>query len=271
MKKETNANKEVLIIIPAYNEEASIAKFLSKLLADESHAYADILVINDASTDNTLSIIQDLKIPVISHPYNLGYGTALQTGYKYAVANGYQYVIQIDSDGQHDVCNIKRIYEVLTSKENPDLVIGSRFLKGSQSFPISLTKKIAIAFFCMVIRLTSRQVITDPTSGLQGLSRNVFAYYARFGNFDNSYPDANMLVQMTLLGYTVQECPAIMHRREAGKSMHFGIIEPILYMFIMVFSTLNVFIRHKWNLLAKPTTLPSKTKALSKTKGGIKK
>ena len=84
MKKE-NTNKELLIIIPAYNEEASISGFLSKLLADESHTYADILVINDASTDNTLSIVQKLNIPVISHPYNLGYGTALQTGYKYAV------------------------------------------------------------------------------------------------------------------------------------------------------------------------------------------
>lgn len=269
MKKE-NTNKELLIIIPAYNEEASISGFLSKLLADESHTYADILVINDASTDNTLSIIQKLNIPVISHPYNLGYGTALQTGYKYAVINGYQYIIQIDSDGQHDVCNIQRIYELLTSKEKPDLVIGSRFLKGSQSFPISLTKKIAIAFFSIVIRLTSRQKITDPTSGLQGLNRKVFGYYARFGNFDNSYPDANMLVQMTLLGYRVQECPAIMHRREAGKSMHFGIIEPILYMFIMVFSTLNVFIRHKWHLLAKPTTLPEKTENVKPTKGGIK-
>ena len=109
MKKE-NTNKELLIIIPAYNEEASISVFLSKLLADESHTYADILVINDASTDNTLSIVQELNIPVISHPYNLGYGTALQTGYKYAVINGYQYIIQIDSDGQHDVCNIQRIY-----------------------------------------------------------------------------------------------------------------------------------------------------------------
>ena len=172
--KNENTNKELLIIIPAYNEEASISGFLSKLLADESHTYADILVINDASTDNTLSIVQELNIPVISHPYNLGYGTALQTGYKYAVINGYQYIIQIDSDGQHDVCNIQRIYELLTSKEKPDLVIGSRFLKGSQSFPISLTKKIAIAFFSIVIRLTSRQKISAPTSGLQGLNRKVF-------------------------------------------------------------------------------------------------
>lgn len=245
--------KELLIIIPAYNEEESIADFLSLLIQSPSSKYADILVINDASTDNTLSIINKLDVQVISHPYNLGYGTALQTGYKYAVANDYQYIIQIDSDGQHDVCNIEKIYHCLKAKNHPDFVIGSRFLKESQSFPISLTKKIAIRFFRMVVHLTSGQIITDPTSGLQGLNHNVFTYYARFGNFDNTYPDANMIVQMALLGYKIQECPAIMHERKAGKSMHFGIIEPILYMFIMIFSTLNVCLRKKWNMLSKPT------------------
>lgn len=247
---------DLLIIIPAYNEEESIGTFLSSLKYSDIVDYADIVVINDSSRDATANIVHELGIQTISHPYNLGYGTALQTGYRYAVSHGYQYIIQMDSDGQHDVCNIPRIYDRLKKKDadgnTPDLVIGSRFFKDSQSFSISFTKKVAILFFRKVVKIASHQIITDPTSGLQGLSRSVFEYYAQFGNFDNNYPDANMLVQMALLGYQIQEIPAVMHERKAGKSMHFGIIEPILYMWIMLFSTYNVFIRNKWNLLPKP-------------------
>ena len=168
--------KKLLIIIPAYNEEGSIGKFLSQLISSD-----------------------ELPILVISHPYNLGYGTALQTGYKYGVYNDYQYLIQMDSDGQHDICNIPNIYACLKSHKAPDLVIGSRFLKESQSFPISLKKRLAIHFFRKAVKLASKQEISDPTSGLQGLTRSVFEYYAQVGNFDNNYPDANMLVQMALL------------------------------------------------------------------------
>lgn len=238
--------KDLLIILPAYNEEASIGTFLQKLKESSIRELADVVVINDASSDTTPSIVKELEIPMISHPYNLGYGAALQTGYKYAVAENYRYLIQIDSDGQHDVCNIPRIYELLTKQENtPDLVIGTRFHKDSQSFAISWAKKLAIRFFRRFIKMTSRMTVTDPTSGLQGMNRKVFRYYSHFDNFDTNYPDANMIVQMSLLGFNIQEIPAVMHAREGGKSMHFGIIEPILYMFIMVFSTMNVYIRNR--------------------------
>lgn len=245
-ERRTSMKKELLIILPAYNEEACIGNFLTKLKNSAIMDIADVMVINDASTDATPSIVKKLDIPILNHPYNLGYGAALQTGYKYAVTNQYQYLIQLDSDGQHDICNIERIYRQLTQKENtPDLVIGTRFHKDSKSFPISHAKKTAIRFFRRFIKITSKQVITDPTSGLQGMNRKVFEYYSHFDNFDTNYPDANMIVQTALLGFHIQEIPAVMHARETGTSMHFGIIEPILYMFIMVFSTLNVYIRNK--------------------------
>lgn len=243
---------ELLIIIPAYNEEESIGAFLSSLLDSSIPDIADVVVINDASTDQTVSIVRSLGIPVISHPYNLGYGTALQTGYKYACDHHYHYLIQMDGDGQHDICNIKRIYQCLLDQDAPDIVIGSRFFKESKSFAISFAKKIAIRFFQKAIYMASKQHVTDPTSGLQGLKESAFSYYAQFGNFDNNYPDANMIIQMALLGFHIKEIPAVMHERQAGQSMHFGIIEPFLYMCIMLFSTSNVFIRGKKHLLAKP-------------------
>ena len=251
--------KEVLIIIPAYNEEDSIGSFLDSILSSDATEFADVLVINDASSDATAKIVQSKNIAVISHPYNLGYGTALQTGYKYAAKNDYRYVIQIDGDGQHDACNIRKIYDSLSSENadtpTPDMIIGSRFLRDSQSFSVSFFKKIAFRFFRTFIRLTSGQTITDPTSGLQGLSYPVFSYYSAFGNFDNNYPDANMIVQMSLLGFQIKEIPAVMHARTAGKSMHFGIIEPIFYMFVMIFSTANAYLRCKLHSYPIPNTL----------------
>lgn len=237
--------KEVLIILPAYNEEASIGAFLKKLTSSPAMEFADVVVINDASRDSTGQIAKTAGVTVLNHPFNLGYGSALQTGYKYAVAGNYHYLIQLDSDGQHDVCNVEMLYQQLKAQaDTPDLVIGSRFLAGSQSFSISPIKKLAIAFFRKFIQLTSGQKITDPTSGLQGMNRAVFSYYAKYGNFDTNYPDANMIVQMSLLNYRIREIPAVMHQREAGRSMHFGIIEPICYMFIMVFSTCTVYLRN---------------------------
>ena len=254
MKKK----KDTLIILPAYNEEYVIGSFLDKLLASDAMNYSDVLVINDFSSDSTAKILEEKKIPFLSHPFNLGYGTALQSGYKYAVKKGYSYVIQLDSDGQHDVENIKmlhhRLLHGIAGEDAPDMVIGSRFLNGSVSFKISWAKKIAIRFFRFIIRKECNQEITDPTSGLQGLSYPVFEYYSHYGNFDTIYPDSNMIIQMALLGFRIEEIPAIMHERISGKSMHFGILKPIIYMFVMFFSTTNVYLRYKYNLLPKPGT-----------------
>lgn len=250
-----NPKKDTLIIMPAYNEESSIGPFLDQLLSASCMEYADILVINDSSSDQTETILETKQIPHLSHPYNLGYGTALQSGYKYAIKKNYSYVIQLDSDGQHDIANIDLIHNCLLGKDTgklPDLVIGSRFLAGSQSFPISKVKMLAIHFFRAVIHQECGQRITDPTSGLQGLSHPVFEYYSHYGHFDNNYPDSNMIIQMALLDFQIREIPAIMHARTAGKSMHFGIIKPMIYMMVMFFSTLNIYFRYKKKLLPLP-------------------
>jgi glycosyltransferase involved in cell wall biosynthesis len=240
--------KDVLLIIPAFNEEASIGDLLDKLTEDKSLDFLDILVINDASQDTTSYVVKEYpNVEIISHIFNLGYGSALQLGYKYAVRHNYKYIIQIDADGQHDICNIKSLYEALTTPgadgKIPDIVIGSRFFKSSVSFPISGIKKISIEFFRRIIKRATGQVILDPTSGLQGLDRSAFLYYSVYQNFDYEYPDANMIIQMLLMGYNVQEIPSIMHIRTAGTSMHSGIIKPMIYMITMPLSILAVYLR----------------------------
>lgn len=243
--------RDVLIVIPAYNEEASIGKLLEQLQRPDIRALADVLVVNDASADRTSMISKEYDVTVISHIFNLGYGSALQLGYKYAVRRGYKYVIQLDADGQHDISNIHALYKALTltrpgaSGRVPDIVIGSRFAEGSVSFPISGVKRLAIRFFRWSIRHATGRVILDPTSGLQGLNRRAFLYYSMFHNFNFDYPDANMIIQMLLLGYDVVEIPAVMHERRAGVSMHAGIWKPLLYMMVLPLSIFSVIVRIK--------------------------
>lgn len=240
--------KDVLIIIPAYNEAKNIAAFLEKLEVPEIAEIADILVMNDASKDNTADIVRARNHTVVTHVFNLGYGSGLQLGYKYAKRQNYKYVIQMDADGQHDACNVLNIYNSLTQKDEkgclPDIVLGSRFMEGSETFPISSVKKIAISLFRFLIKLGTGKKILDPTTGLQGLSQRAVSYYAGFGHFDDMYPDANMIMQMLLLGFRVKEVPAVMHARTEGVSMHSG-WKPIKYMFRMMFSIIAVWVRIK--------------------------
>lgn len=240
--------KNLLIIMPAYNEEKNIDRVLDQLEQPEISSIADVLVIDDASTDATGQIVRDRRHSMVVNLFNLGYGGALQLGYKYAVRMGYQYVIQMDADGQHDVCNIPALYGRLREPDGdgryPDIVLGSRFMEGSGDFPVSLSKRAAYGLFRRMIRLLTGRTIADPTTGLQGLSRRAFLYYSRYNHFDDKYPDANMLVQMLLLGFQVTELPAVMYARTADKSMHSG-LRPVWYMFRMLFSMAAVVFRVK--------------------------
>ncbi|MBR3244468.1 MAG: glycosyltransferase family 2 protein [Parasporobacterium sp.] len=239
--------RDTLLVIPAYNEEESITGILNGLVGAGAQEYLDILVINDGSSDRTSETARDFGkgVRVLDLLHNMGYGAALQTGYKYAVMHNYSWVLQMDADGQHDPVNLPLILEKLKETENPpDIVIGSRFLDGGQSFKISGIKKIAISFFRGVIRIFTGCRLTDPTSGLQGLNRSVVEYYSGYNNFDIRYPDLNMIVQMLFLGFRVEEVPAVMHPRTAGKSMHSGPFHGVRYMAVMLVSTFNAYTRY---------------------------
>lgn len=247
-RKEQTDQKELLIIMPAYNEEGNIANVLAQLAVPEITEIADVLVMNDASTDATNRLVKAKGQTLVTNVFNLGYGGAIQLGYKYAIRRKYKYVIQMDADGQHDVCNIPILYEKLkTPNENgelPDIVLGSRFMEGSADFPVSFAKRFAYSLFRFLIKLITGRKIHDPTTGLQALSWRAVLYYSKYGHFDDKYPDANMIIQMLLLGYRIEEIPAVMHNRGYGVSMHSG-LKPFVYMFRMVFSILAVTFRIK--------------------------
>lgn len=219
--------KELLVIIPAYNEETNIVRVLDDLEQPEIAEIADVLVMNDASSDATNWIVKARGHALVTHVFKLGYGSALQLGYKYAIRRGYRYVIQMDADGNY-----------------PDIVLGSRFMEGSAEFPVSSAKKLAFKLFRVMIQLVTGRKIADPTTGLQGLSWKAVLYYSKYNHFDDKYPDTNMIMQMILLKFNVVEIPAVMHARESGESMHSG-LKPVWYMFRMFFSVLAVVFRCK--------------------------
>lgn len=243
-------NKELLIIIPAHNEEHSIANVLDELEKTEIRDIADVLVMNDASSDRTEQIVRRYSMIVVNDIFNLGYGSAIQLGYKYAVRNGYRYIIQMDADGQHDTCNIPKIYRALKTVDvegkSPDIVLGSRFMEGSAPFSVSIAKKLAMALFRNLIYFATGRRIYDPTTGLQGLSIRAIEYYAGYDHFDDRYPDANMITRMLMKGYKILEIPAVMHQRENGKSMFSG-LKPVLYMLRMTGSILAVYVSERHN------------------------
>lgn len=240
-------NKDkVLIIIPAYNEEENIGSFLDSMQTSEIAKRADILVINDFSNDRTEEIARSKGAKVIGQIYNLGYGSALQLGYKYAYRNHYDYVLQLDADGQHDASNLDVLYETIKDENlGYDIVIGSRFLEESVTYKVDGLRLLSIKFFRWIVKTICKTTVTDPTSGLQALNRKAFSHYATYGKFDYRYPDVNMVVQMLLQGYKIGECKAVMHQRVAGVSMHSGLWNPLKYMVLMSISTFAAILKYK--------------------------
>lgn len=201
-----------LIIVPAFNESGNISAVIENIKT--KCPFADYLVVDDCSTDNTRDILEEIGASYISAPVNLGIGGAVQSGYRYAFENGYDAAIQVDGDGQHDVAYIKDMIDILDNG-NCDIVIGSRFLE-KNGFQSSKMRRTGIRFLDWLIKLTSRAVVTDATSGFRAVNRKFIEYYSR--EYPDDYPEPEAIVMAALNGGRVKEVPVIMHERGSGES-----------------------------------------------------
>ena len=220
-----------LVILPAYNEEANLAKTLDSIrrtLPD-----VDVLVVDDGSHDRTYAIALEHGVRAARHPVNLGYGAALQTGYRYAIERGYDRVLQMDADGQHGVEAAPALFDVL-DRGAADLVLGSRFMKGSGSYPMPWMRRIGQAYLRAMVRWLTGRTFADPTTGYQAMNRRVLELY--IGDlFPSDYPDADVLVMLHRRGIRIEQTPVSMRPREFGSSMHSG-CRWIYYLFKMTLS-----------------------------------
>ena len=243
------------IVIPCYKSSHTIRAVVEETAAAMERRGKTpfrFVLVDDCSPDGG-ETARELKALAEDHDYvtavclahNGGQHNALICGLNYADGD---VIIFMDDDGQHDPENVLNIYKALTTadenNQQPDIVLGSRFLKDSEAYKSSLIKNIGYILFRALIKILTGKKISDPTTGLQGLSRRTFCYYAGFDHFDPDYPDANMILQMIMLGYNVKEIPAKMHKRTKGKSMHSG-IKPVVYVIRMCYSIFAVWIRIK--------------------------
>ena len=201
-----------LIIIPAYNESENIEKTVQMIKKDAPSF--DYIIINDCSTDNTKEICQSRGFNVISLPINLGIGGAVQTGFKYALLHGYDLAVQVDGDGQHDPSFLEEMAETLES-EGCDMVIGSRFIN-KEGYQSSGLRRVGIKYFSLLIRIITGTRITDPTSGLRMINREIIKMFAE--DYPKDYPEPEVIVVVLRQKKSIVEIPVVMMAREGGVS-----------------------------------------------------
>lgn len=219
---------EVLIIIPAYNEEENIERVVENLIKD--YPQYDYVIVNDGSRDDTGRICIQKHYNLLDLPVNLGLAGAVQAGCKYAYENGYEYALQFDGDGQHQPQYIKKMLQEM--KEN-DIVIGSRFV--AQNKPGTL-RMLGSNIIETAIRLTTRTTIKDPTSGMRLMNRKMmkqFAYNMNYG------PEPDTISYLIRCGAKVEEVQVEMQERVAGES-YLNFKRSLIYMFRMCMSIILI-------------------------------
>jgi glycosyltransferase involved in cell wall biosynthesis len=226
------------IIMPAYNEAERISATITEI---RKYSDADIIVVSDGSTDGTAKEAKVLGARVIELPFNLGYGAALQTGFKYALKQGYRYAVQMDADGQHDPSAIRALIEPIV-KGDADMTLGSRFL-GSGNYKASFARRTGMILFSIIIRLITGKKVTDPTSGFQAMNKKVMEFYASDA-YPTDYPDADVIIMLHRRGFTFKEVPVTMKRLSGKVSMHSG-LKPFYYTFKMFLSIFVTLLRSK--------------------------
>ncbi len=212
-------------MIPAFNEAGRIGRVVDGV---RRQVEADILVVDDASTDETAAEARAAGAIGATHAVNLGYGAALQTGYRYALRHGYGAVLQLDADGQHDSASIPALVAAL---DRADVVVGSRFLHNGSYRP-PLLRRLGMRLFGTVASGLARQRLTDPTSGFQAISHRALVFYAH-ERYPADYPDADVLAMVARAGLRLAEVPVRMLASPEGKSMHAGVIKQLYYVFRM--------------------------------------
>lgn len=230
-----------LAIIPALNEEASIAGVIADLRSQVPEL--DLLVIDDGSVDDTAAVATAAGAAVVSLPYNLGIGGAVQTGYRYALAHGYDTAIQVDGDGQHDASHVRTLHRYLAEHPEVDMVVGSRFLEeADDAFRSSAIRRVGIRMFGAMLSLLVRQRVTDPTSGFRLAGKRGIALFAQ--DYPNDYPEVEAVLMMSAHQLRTAEIPVVMRERQGGASS-ITLTKSVYYVFKVSLALFVGFLRAK--------------------------
>ena len=203
----------IVVVVPAFNEQAAIRRVVMNVLGVLPDA--DVLVIDDGSSDATADEAGGAGAIVLRHPFNLGIGAAVQTGLKFAIAGDYQLVVRVDGDGQHDQASISSLITAMR-EQRADAVFGSRFLGQGADMPISRVRRVGIAYFAALVTLLAGERATDTTSGFCCLNRRAIELLARY--MPQDYPEVESRLVMHKAGLRVVEVAVPMWARVSGVS-----------------------------------------------------
>ena len=219
----------LLIVIPAFNEEANIVRVVDDLT--RRFPQYDYVVVNDGSRDKTAALCRAHGYRLIDLPVNLGLAGAFQTGLRYAADNGYDCAMQLDADGQHRPEYIPAMLEEL--EDGADIVIGSRFLTVKKPKTLRMVGSYIISWS---IRLTTGRAICDPTSGMRLFNRAMVEEFAQNLNYG---PEPDTISYLIKNGAAVKEVQVEMGERIAGHS-YLTMMKSVQYMVKMAISILLI-------------------------------
>jgi glycosyltransferase involved in cell wall biosynthesis len=205
--------ERVMALVPAYNEEGSVATVVRGIR--EVLPQADIVVIDDCSTDQTAAVARAAGALVVSIPCNLGIGGAVQTGLKFAREHRYDMVVRLDGDGQHIPQEIPAIYSAVKSGK-ADVAFGSRFIGKDAAMEIPFSRRLGIKTFAFLVTMITGEKATDTTSGF--MSANKYAIDILADYLPQDYPEVEGRIILHKAGLTTVELPAHMQSRQAGIS-----------------------------------------------------
>ena len=206
-------SKRHLAVVPAYNESDTIVGVIDSLT--EHAPDFDVLVVDDGSTDATGPLARRAGATVLRHPFNLGIGGAVQSGFVYASENGYQRMVQVDADGQHMAEEIPALARTMDSEPALDMVCGSRFLTDS-GYPAPISRRTGIHIFAFLLSRIVGQRVSDPTSGFRLYNRRGIALFAR--DYPHDYPEVEAVLMVHFHRLSMREVPVRMLQRGGGVS-----------------------------------------------------
>lgn len=205
----------VLVIVPAWNEQASITRTLAEIR--ECVPWADLLVVDDGSGDRTAEVAEAAGATVCRLPFNLGVGGAMRTGYRFALRNGYDVAVQIDADGQHDP---RFLVDLIRRMDDADVVIGARFAKADDPYVVRGPRRWAMVLLAGVLSRLAHTRLTDVTSGFRVSNRRAIALFARHYPAEYLGDTVESLVIAARAGCRITQEPVTMRARTAGRASH---------------------------------------------------
>lgn len=216
MNAPVTPRRDLLVVVPAWNEEETIADVLLEIAREVPEA--DVLVVNDGSTDATAAVAVRAGLAVLDLPFNLGVGGAMRAGFRYAVREGYRVVVQVDADGQHNPADVRRLAAALEA-EGTDIVIGARFA-GTESYEVRGPRRWAMRVLSATISRIARTTLTDTTSGFKAHGPRAVRLFAT--NYPAEYlgDTVEALVIAARSGLRVSQVGVTMRERAGGRASH---------------------------------------------------